>query len=115
MGIDDVIRSAVTPIVPRCEPEQYGGKDLEYCVYNYTEIPDSFGDDDPEVIRYAVQLHWFFPWKPGLARSPVVLRKKQALRRALAEAGMTWATITPAGEKEWEHFVFECEYADGEV
>jgi len=41
--------------------------------------------------------------------------KKQKLRRALADAGFTWPTVTPAGDEEWEHYVFECEYADGEA
>jgi len=115
MGIDEIIQSAVTPIVPRCAPKQYSGKDLEYCVYHYTELPDDFGDDEPQAIRYTVQLHWFFPWRPGISADAGIVGKKQKLRRALADAGFTWPTVTPAGDEEWEHYVFECEYADGEA
>ena len=115
MGIDELIQAAVKPIVPVCVPKQYGGDALEYCVYDYTEVPDSFGDDAPEAIRYLVQVHWFFPWRPNISAEADVRNKKQRLRRALAEAGMTWPSITPAGDSEWEHFTFECEYADGEV
>lgn len=112
--MDDIIKAAVTPIIPICVPHVYGGAAEEYCVYNYTEIPDSFGDNNPEAIRYSVQVHWLFPWRPGISADPAVVEKKQKLRRALAAAGMTWPTITPAGDREWEHLVFECEYA-GEV
>lgn len=114
MNIDQKIQSAVKPVIPVCVPKQYGGDAMEYCVYNYTEIPDSFADDEPECIRYQVQVHWLFPWSPNISADKDVQEKKKDIRNALATAGFTWPTVTPSGDDEWEHFVFECEIC-GEV
>lgn len=113
--MDEIIRQAVTPLVPVCVPNQYGGAALEYAVYNYSEIPDAFGDDAPNAVRYLVQVHWFYPWAQGASAQAAAVEKRRALRRALAAAGMTWPTVTPAGDRDYEHYVFECEYADGSV
>lgn len=115
MPIDDAITNAVKKIIPICVPEQYAGDASEYCTYNYTELPESFGDNVPECIRYQVQVHWLFPWRPNISADSAIRTKKQNLRAALAEAGFTWATITPSGDGEWEHFIFECEYCDGDL
>lgn len=109
MTLGERIEEAVTPIVPICVPKQYGGESMEYCTYNYTETPDQFGDDAPEIVRCSVQVHWLFPWTPGVSEAAEVLAKKKQLRRALAEAMDTWPTVTPAGDNEWEHYVFEFE------
>lgn len=109
MTLGERIEAAVTPIVPICVPKQYGGEATEYCTYNYTETPDLFGDDAPGVSRCLVQVHWLFPWSPGVSETTAVLIKKKQLRRALADVFETWPTVTPAGDNEWEHFVFEGE------
>lgn len=113
MTIDEAITTAVTPIVPRCVAERYGGKDLEHCVYNYTEIPEGSGDNGARLVRYLVQLHWYFPWRPGILAAPETQRKKRALRAALLAADFTAPTVESAGDNEWSHMVFECEYVDG--
>lgn len=107
MSLGERIETAVKPIVPICVPKQYGGDATEYCTYNYTETPDLFGDDEPEVIRCQVQVHWMFPWSPNASEMADVLSKKKKLRRALASVFEVWPTVTPAGDGEWEHFVFE--------
>lgn len=109
MSIDELIQKTVTLIVPRCVPKQYSGKDTEYCTYNYIEMPAAFSDDAPECIRYMVQLHWLFPWQPNISASEGVLKKRQQLQQAIVDAGFTAPTITPAGDNEWEHYVFEFE------
>ena len=114
MSLGERIEGAVTPIVPICVPRQYGGDAEEYCTYNYSETPDLFGDDEPEINRCQVQVHWLFPWTPGVSESDTVREKKKQLRRALAGVFETWPTVTNAGDSEWEHFVFEGQ-AIGEV
>ncbi len=115
-SLDERIEAAVMPIILRCVPKQYAGDDLEYCVYNYTEIPDSFGDGRPRAVRNQVQVHWLFPWRPGISEDPVVQEKKNALRESLGNVpGFTWPTITPAGDSEWEHLVFEFEALEGVI
>ena len=109
MTLGERIEAAVTPIVPICVPKQYGGDATEYCTYNYTETLDLFGDNEPGVSRCLVQVHWLFPWTPGVSETAAVLSKKKQLRRALAGVFETWPTVTPAGDNEWEHFVFEGE------
>ena len=109
MSLGSEIEMAVIPIVSICVPTQYGGNATEYCTYNYTETPDLFGDDDPEVIRCQVQVHWLFPWTPGISESAVVLSKKKQLRKALARVFETWPVITDSSDSEWVHFVFEGE------
>ena len=109
MGIGERIEAAVTPIVAACVPHLYGGRASEYCVYNYTEVPDLVGDDEPELIRCMVQVHWLFPWEPGISERAEIRERKRKLRSALAAAGMTCPTVTPAGDQEWEHYIFEGE------
>lgn len=107
MTLGKQIEAAVTPIVPICVPKQYGGDATEYCTYNYTEVPDLFGDDEPGVIRCRVQVHWLYPWAPNASEAAEALQKKRQLRQALGETFESWPTVTPAGDGEWEHFVFE--------
>ena len=112
--MDDIIKNAVTPVEPICVPNVYAGESEEYCVYNYTEIPENFGDDAPQAKRYLVQLHWFYPFVQGISATPEKKTKRRALQQALFDAGTTWPSVTPAGDSSLEHYVFECEYA-GEV
>lgn len=113
MNVDQKIQDAVKPVIPVCVPKQYGGDAMEYCVYNYTEVPVAFGNNRARAIRYIVQVHWLFPWQPNISADSTVQTKKTALRNALEDAGFTCPTVTPAGDEEWEHFVFECEIAGG--
>ena len=84
MSINETIIQAVTPIVPVCVPDVYrpdaGETPAEiYCVFNYTESPVVFGDDEPQAIRYLIQLHLYLP----LGKTP--LRLKRQLRRAMLD------------------------------
>ena len=96
MSINETIIKAVTPIVPVCVPDVYrpdaGETPAEvYCTFNYTESPDVFGDDEPQAIRYLIQLHLYLP----LRQTP--LRLKRQLRRAMLDAGLAVGDMpTPA-------------------
>ena len=63
----------------------------------------------PEVIRYLVQLHLYLP----LGQTPVQLKRQ--LRRAMLDAGLTVGDFTNSSDLEGQHYVLECEWADGEV
>lgn len=104
----ELIRAAVLPIVPVCDPVTYDGDAKEYCTYNMTEIPVHFGDNAPEAIRYLVQVHWFLP----VGTDPTA--KKRRLKRALAEIG-TYPEVENASDLKGQHFVFEFEAVDGDV
>lgn len=109
MSINSIIKSAVEPIVAACMPDRYDGEEREYCTFNYTELPACFGDDEAEAIRYLVQLHWFLPGGVN------PLEKKRLIKRALVSAEFTCPIVTPVVEEVGQHYVFECEWAGGDV
>lgn len=114
MSINETIIKAVTPIVPVCVPDVYrpdaGETPAEvYCVFNYTESPDVFGDDEPQAIHYLIQLHLYLP----LGQTP--LRLKRQLRRAILDAGLAVGDYTNASDLESQHYVLECQALDLEV
>ena len=110
MSLEERIKTAVTPIVPEFAADVYTGDADSYCVFNATEMPDSFGDNRPRVIRYLVQLHWYFP----LWTDPRTT--KFALRSALAGLrGCSWPTVTNAGDLSGGHLTFEFQAVDGDV
>ena len=109
MSINSTIRAAITPIVPECVPDQYSGTATEYCTFNYSEIPDAFGDESPEAIRYLVQLHYFLP----TGANPYA--KKKQLKNALLSAGFAYPSVTNASDSDGQHYVLESEYCDGDV
>lgn len=114
MNVNEVIIQAVTPIVPVCVPDIYrpdaGEKPAEvYCVFNYTESPDVFGDDEPQAIRYLIQLHLYLP----LRQTPI--RMKRQLRRAMLDAGFIVGDFINASDEEAQHYALECRWMDWEV
>lgn len=117
--INDRIISAVTPVVAVCVPNVYMPDAEEaasvYCTFNYTESPESFGDEAPGAIRYLCQIHYYAPWKTAAGESNNTMATRKALRRALVAAGFTYPIVTDASDEESQHFVFECQDFDGEV
>nr|DAO08737.1 MAG TPA: Protein of unknown function (DUF806) [Caudoviricetes sp.] len=122
MSIDRTIKAAIEPIVPVCLPNLYDPGDdearvSEYCTFNYSEVPTSFGDDAPMFVRYLVQLHWYLP----TGANPFA--RKQRIKKALFDAGFTYPEVTNAGysgegsksgqDHGGQHYVFECELAEG--
>lgn len=90
MSLDEIIKEAIKPLVPVCVIDVYGGQAEEFCVYTYTEEPVYYGDNEPDSIRYHVQLHWIFPWRPGITATPEVKAKKKQIKRALVAAGLDY-------------------------
>lgn len=110
MTVEEKILAAVTPLVPECEENLYGGDAEEYCTYNFNEIPDGFGDNRAHAVRYLCQVHWFLP----LRRRPQP--KKKQLRQALAAVrGFTTPEIVNASDEIGQHYVYEFQAVDGEV
>ena len=108
MSLNEEIRSVVTPIVPVCDPDYYGGEQKTYCTFGYTEIPANPGDNVPQAYRCLVDLHLFLP----RGESSVVIRR--TLRRSITAVD-TWTapTITNASDESGQHFVFEFEAIGG--
>lgn len=119
MSINERIIAAVTPIVPTCVPGVYvpgvGQENAVYCTFNYSENPDSFGDDAPEAMRYLCQLHFYAPQRSADGMSNNTLATRKALRRAIFAAGFTYPSAEDASDEEYQHYVLEFQDVDGEV
>ena len=106
MSINSIIRTAVLPIVPICEPHLYDGTATEYCTFNYTRYPDDFADDSPRAIGHSVQLHYCLP----LNQNPNT--KLNQLADALFAAGFVYPNIVDATDDVGQHYVLETEYTE---
>ena len=109
MSINEMIRNAILPIIPICEPDSYDGDSTEYCTFNYSDFPDILSEGRPDVIRYEVQLHWFLP------KGTNPIKKKVKIRQALLSIGATYPSTIPAGDETGQHYVFEFQLVDGDV
>lgn len=110
MTVEEKILAAVTPLVPECAENLYGGDEPEYCTFKFNEIPAGYGDNTAHAVRYLCQVHWFLPLRqqPG--------PKKKALRRALAaQRGFTVPEIVNASDEIGQHYVYEFQAVDGDV
>ena len=119
MSINEQIIQAVTPVVLTCVPEPYqpneGDAVSTYCTFTYTEMPDNFGDDQPEVIRYLIRLSYYAPLIGADGESNNTLSTRKALRRAIFAAGFTYPSVENLTDDVSQRFDFEFEGWDGEV
>lgn len=110
MDVLTMLKSAITPIVAECHPGSYAGNAAEYIVTNCTELPIFFGDDEPQAMKYLVQVHWFFP--PHMNYRA----KKKQLCKAISNAGFAYPTMIPvATDANKSHITFETEACDGDL
>ena len=106
--MQEALQSACASVFPgACFPNVYTGTLLEYVVWNYDEIPAVYAERAPQASRYLCQVHLYYPHK----KNP--LTAIQALRRALWDAQFTWPSLTDASDGDGQHYVLECQYADG--
>ena len=117
--INERIINAVSPVVPVCVPDELKStvreNYREFCTFDYTEIPESFGDETPEAMRYLVRVHFYALHDATSGQAHNTLATRKALRTALAAAGFTYPGVENASDETGQHFVFECEDFDGEV
>ena len=114
MSINEAIKASIEPLVSICVPDVYAPEPqepsaTEYATFNYTEIGADFGDDTANAVRYLLQLHWFLP--SGV--NPI--DKKKQIKKALLQMGGTYPEVFNASDQDGQHWIFECEYADGDV
>lgn len=109
MSINELLRSAILPIVPVCEPGDYDGDASEYCTFQYDDSPEVFAEGAPDAIRYPVILNWYLPHGVN------PLKKKVQIRRAIVSAGFTYPYTTNLSDNVSQRFMFEFEHVDGDV
>lgn len=113
MSINEKIISALTPLKIPVEPDTCTEKKPVYCVFNYSALPDDFGDDGPGHERYLVQVHLFGPYRQNL------IKMRRTIKTLLFNAGLTYPSEKNVSNSALEqaadgqHFVFECEDAEG--
>lgn len=105
MSVNEVLVNALESLLPT-SADVYKGDAAEYIVFNYTTIPDDFGDDDAQYYRYLVQVHLFAPYEKN------TLNYRRQITSRLVAADFTRPTITPAHDETRQHYVFECEYTE---
>lgn len=107
MSTEEMIMTALSPIVGTVVPIIYQGTEKEYIVFNYDTIY-FYAEGTAKARRDLVQIHWFLPLK-GNPNA-----KKKLIADAVNEAGFTYPSITNASDEKSQHYVFECE-CTGEV
>lgn len=108
-SINERIRTAVTPIVPDCEPHKYEGDSDTYVIFEYIVTPTFFLDNEPMGWKASVTLLLVLP----LEKNSLQLRSN--LCSAIMAAGFTAPTVEDAGdgtEQCWQ-LQFEGELEDG--
>lgn len=106
MNVNRLLVETLDSLLPTADPI-YKGDSTEYIVFNFSTIPEDFGDDDAAHYRYLVQVHLYAPNEKN------TLAYRREITRRLVSAGFTRPTITPASDKTGQHYVFECEIVGG--
>lgn len=107
MSVDERLQAALAPLGIPVSPNLYEGEELEYIVTNYQVIPEVYAERAPHAARYLVQIHYLLPTG---ANPNATLRE---IARAVWEAGLTWPGVVNASDEAGQHYVLECEAADG--
>lgn len=107
MTVNEKLIAALEPVGLPVFPNMKQGDPEKYFVFNYTEMPTDFGDDEPEHIKNMIQVHLFLP----VDFDGVQLRKET--KRCLVRGGFTYPKVYDATDKESQHWVFECEDSEG--
>ncbi|MFR1990576.1 MAG: hypothetical protein ACLS3C_11195 [Oscillospiraceae bacterium] len=58
MNVNETLKTMFSDLPP-VAADTYKGKATEYIVFNYTAIPEDFGDDDAQHWRYLVEVGLF--------------------------------------------------------
>ena len=104
----EALQAACESVLPGAVyPNVYTGPVLKYIVWNYNVIPTVWAERAPHAARYLVQVHFYLPHKENPHAAIL------ALSRALFDRDFTWPNVTNATDAEGQHWVLECEYADG--
>lgn len=103
MSVDQLIREALTPIVPAVSPNRYDGEATEYITFIDTILPELDADDKPHALRHLLLINWWLPH--GVNPNT----KKRLIAERLFGAGCTYPSVTPIPDDDGQHYAFECE------
>lgn len=100
MSINELLRNAILPIVPICEPHSYDGDAPVYCVFNYSILPGMYADGVPLSMKYLMQLHLYVP----IGQNPLGLISE--IGSAIQRAGFPCPEIQDESDSVSQHYVF---------
>lgn len=101
MTVNQALREAILPLVPVCEPDNYGGDATEYCTFVYDDQPTLFADGVPFFIEKKVELNWYLP--NGI--DPV--KKKKQICDAIIAAGFSFPVVSNLSNDVSQYYLFE--------
>ena len=97
MNVNALLVDTLDSLLPTADGV-YKGAATEYIVFNYTELPADFADDDAAHYRYLVQVHLYAPLE----------KNTRTYRREISRR-----LVAAASDKNGQHYAFECEIAGG--
>ena len=111
MEMDRIIRQAILPVVPICDPNTYEGEEQTYCVFDYSIIPWTYADGVPISFNYSTQVHLYLP----IGKNPSSLIA--GIMHALPASGLPVPEVTNASNDASQHYVFDFSHIvyEGEV
>lgn len=106
MSVNSEVIAALSKVAP-IEADTYEGKEEVYITFSYNSIPADFGDDEPAHEILLLSAHLFAPTGKN------ILSKRKAVKKALFKLSGAWPSETNASDKDGQHLVYECEFAQG--
>ncbi len=106
MSIESRIKGALAPLGYKTYPGNYDGADEVYFVFNHNTFGDDYGNNRPQHERALIQVHLFCPHDFNGVQT------RKSVKLALLGAGFTYPSLTDAGDKDGQHWVFEFETAE---
>lgn len=107
-NIDACLREVLLPYGLEIETPIYRGTANKYITYNYTTVPESFGDDAPEREKYLIQIHLVTSLNDNIHAMV------RSIKKALSEADFSYPESCDISSADERHIVLETE-AHGEI
>lgn len=106
MNVNNLIITALKPLVADVVPGHYTGTAKTYIAFNYEDDRgELFADDEPEIDKAYMQIHLFTPGSFNY------MTLKKQIRQALRKAGFSYPTVQSYYESDTDknHIIFQCE------
>ena len=106
MNVNALLVGTLDSLLPTAD-SVYKGAATEYIVFNYTELPADFADDDAEHYRYLVQVHLYAPlekntrtYRREISRRPPIKKDSITPLSAKSREALTMANLSTSGLEE---------------
>jgi len=106
MSVASDLRAALASTGYPIEQGLYTGSAATYITFNFSTLPDLFGDNEPGYERYLIQVHLIAPAKTDTTTM------QESVKALLVAGGFDYPATTNASDDPAEqHIVFETETA----